>query len=136
LIYLLDTNVLSDLVVDVENVSRQFSQAIAEEHTLCLCHPILYELRRGLIWRKNTTKYSIFNEKILPRLILVPLTDADWQQAAQLWVYAVSRGKQHSDIDLLIAAIAKRLEASLVTGDNDFDTLPIQRVNWRNTQPS
>jgi len=59
------------------------------------------------------------------------LSDIDWEQAAQFWADAVSRGKQHSDVDLLVAAIAKRLEATVITADDDFDSLPVKRENWR-----
>ncbi len=134
MIYLLDTNLLSDLIAGRENVSQKFRTLVEQDETLCLCQPVFYELRRGIFWRNSLGKYRIFNQNILPRLTLISLTDADWLQAAQLWADAVSRGKQLSDVDLLIAALTQRLDAVLVTGDDDFATLPIKRENWRNSQ--
>ena len=45
-----------------------------------------------------------------------------------------NQGKQLSDVDLLIAALAQRLDGVVVTSDDDFDALPIQRENWRAAQ--
>ncbi len=59
------------------------------------------------------------------------LTDDDWRQAAQFWANAVNAGRQLADTDLLIAAIAKRVDGVVVTDDGDFDALPIRRENWR-----
>ncbi|MCC6802176.1 MAG: PIN domain-containing protein [Anaerolineae bacterium] len=131
-----DTNVLSDLLANVELVAHNFVSTIERDEIVYLCQPVLYELRRGLFRRKAEVKYRAFNQNILPRLTLIPLEDADWLQAAQFWADAVSRGKQLADIDLLLAALAQRLDATLVTADDDFDILPIQRANWRIAQPS
>jgi predicted nucleic acid-binding protein len=131
LIYALDTNVLSDLIANIEPVSQRFEAAVENDDTVLLCQPVLYELRRGFLWRHAATKERIFDEKFLPRLTLVTLTDEDWVQAARFWAATVSAGKQLADTDLLLAAITQRLGATLVTSDDDFDALPIQRVNWR-----
>jgi len=50
---------------------------------------------------------------------------------AQLWVQTRRAGKQFSDADLLIAAIVQRVGGTLVTADDDFTALNIQRINWR-----
>jgi predicted nucleic acid-binding protein len=55
----------------------------------------------------------------------------DWDRAAQLWAEARTKGRQLSDVDLLIADIAIRLDAILVTADDDFGALPVRRENWR-----
>lgn len=136
MIYVLDTNVISDLITGQEAVSQHFSQAILAGHTLYLCQPVLYEVSRGLFWRQSASKLRILEQKIRPRLFIPSLIEADWLQAAQFWADAVSQGKQLSDVDLLLAAVTERLEATLVSSDADFDALPIQRVNWREAQPS
>lgn len=64
--------------------------------------------------------------------ILYLCKPADWRQAAHFWAEARNAGKQLSDVDLLIAALAYRLNATLVTSDNDFEALPVQHENWRN----
>ncbi len=131
MIYLLDTNAVSDLIVDVQIVSWYFDIALHEGSTVGLCQPVLYEVRRGFFWKQSLTKDKIFNEKVLPRLTTITLTDTDWLQAARFWAIAVSKGKQLADVDLLLAALAFRLDATLVTADDDFVALPVRCVNWR-----
>ena len=67
----------------------------------------------------------------MPLMDHLALIDVDWQVAAQLWATMRNQGKQFSDADLLIAALAQRLNAVVVTADDDFAALSIQRENWR-----
>lgn len=131
MICVLDTNVIADLIVNIEPVVASFERAIINQDRLILPHAVYYEVQRGLKWRQATRKEQIFEEQIIPRLNLTEITLDDWQQAANYWALAVSQGKQLSDVDLMIAALTKRLDAILVTSDKDFDLLPIQRINWR-----
>src|SRR5690606_5599591 len=101
------------------------------QDTLCLCEAVDYEVRRGYLRTNATTKLSLYAQRIRPQFQWVPVIEADWQQAAQLWADAVRSGKQLSDIDLLIASVALRLNAQIVSADADFDTLTLTRINWR-----
>ncbi len=67
----------------------------------------------------------------MPLLQPVSLVDADWDQAARFWADMTKRGRQFSDIDLLLASVVARLDATLVSADADFDALPIKREDWR-----
>lgn len=42
------------------------------------------------------------------------------------------RVRQLSDVDLQIAALAHRLDGTVITTDVDFDVLPIKREDWHN----
>jgi predicted nucleic acid-binding protein len=53
------------------------------------------------------------------------------RQAAQFWAVARNAGRQLFDVDLLIAALAFRLNTVVVTNDNDFNALPVRHENWR-----
>jgi predicted nucleic acid-binding protein len=78
----------------------------------------------------------MLEEDLRPTLEWIALTNNDWSQAARLWADTVKRGRQLSDVDLLIAAIATRLDAIIVSSDTDFDALPVKRENWRTPPPS
>jgi predicted nucleic acid-binding protein len=83
--------------------------------------------------RANATrKLSVFEETFVPLLTWLPLIDADWRQAAAFWAEARKAGKQLSDVDLLLAAMTRRLDGILVSADDDFDALPMKHENWRN----
>jgi predicted nucleic acid-binding protein len=136
LIYVLDTNVVSDFLKRYPPVTMAIMDALARGDRLLVSQPIHYELTRTLIRHNASTQLNRLNNEILPQFEWVELTDADWLQAAQFWADAVSRGKQLADVDLLLAALAQRLDATLVSADDDFTSLPIQRVNWRTHPPS
>lgn len=131
MIYLLDTNTITDLISGVVLVTTAFQNALSEGHLVTLCDPIRYEVMRGLLRRGSTRKQQIFQQEIVSRLAIIPLEPMDWAQAAQFWADATNSGKQLSDVDLLLAALASRLNATISSSDLDFDTLPIQRLTWR-----
>ena len=129
--YILDTNVIADRMNAREPVSHQLVSVVKAGHHVCLCQPVYYEVMRGLLKTHATRKMHDFQTVIMPLLEWCPLSDADWQQAAQFWADTTRAGKQLADADLLIAAIAHRMSGTVVTADDDFDALPVQRVNWR-----
>jgi tRNA(fMet)-specific endonuclease VapC len=131
LTYILDTNVIADCMNGRDPVAQQFYVTVQAGHRICLCQPVHYEVLRGLLKVQATRKLHIFQTTILPLLTRMPLTAADWRQAAQFWADAVNAGKQLTDMDLLIAAVTRRLDGVLVSADADFDALPITRENWR-----
>jgi predicted nucleic acid-binding protein len=129
MIYVLDTNVIAGLLKAQVTVKARFERHLGD--ALYLCQPVDYEVQRGL-HKKDALKQRLFLETVLkPMLLWSPATEADWHSAAHLWAFASSKGRQLSDMDLLIAAIAKRLGAVLVTSDLDFaifEDLP--QENW------
>jgi len=133
LIFLLDTNVISDLLIKHSTVTQQIEEHKLNGDQLILCQPVYYELIRGLIRANATNKQTILQNKLLPSFQWQALDQQDWLQAAHYWSNAINAGKQLSDMDFLIAALATRLNATLVSADTDFDALPIKREDWRLT---
>ena len=131
MIYLLDANAVSDLISRHLQVREHMKAALLTGDTLAICRPIHYELLRGLLWRGATSKLATLNDRILPVFSWVPLVNADWEHAAEFWADARRKGRQLSDPDLLLAALADRLGAILVSNDTDYDILPITREDWR-----
>jgi predicted nucleic acid-binding protein len=131
MIYLLDANALSDMVTAQPQVMLHVATSLANGNTLGLCRPIHYEIRRGLYWRNAVAKLRAFNEEVMPLLTWVELTDADWDQAAHYWADTHRQGRQLSDPDLLLAALAYRTSGVVISSDTDFDALPITREDWR-----
>jgi predicted nucleic acid-binding protein len=131
MIFLLDTNVVSDLIVDFQPTTLAFYAALQDEHRCLVSQPVHYEIKRGLLYRGNVRKLDIYQNKIIPLVETINVEAEDWNSAAQLWADAVTKGKQLSDIDLLLAALAQRLNATISTSDDDFDAFPVQRTDWR-----
>jgi tRNA(fMet)-specific endonuclease VapC len=129
-IYLLDTNAITDLIEGHPQVIASMTTRIQEGHRMALCLPVRYEVERGLVWKNLQKKLQVFRS-IYPRLDLIELTSEDWLRAVEFWANSRRTGKQLADIDILIAAIAHRLNSIIVSSDSDFDALPVQRENWR-----
>lgn len=130
MIYLFDTNAVADLMSAHPTMLARVRKH--QQHVLGLCQPVDYEVWRGLRWRTAASQQQLYTNRIKPQFEWIPLTDADWRQAAQFWAQArTTAGKQLSDVDLLLAALAFRLNAVIVTNDDDFDALPVRRENWR-----
>ena len=130
-IYILDTNAISDYIKRFEPTTARIKQAIRDGHTLYLCNAVEYEVLRGLIKAHAEQQQRLFEEVFAPQLTPLALTVEDWRQAAQFWADSRSAGKQLSDVDLLIAAVAARLGGVIVSSDDDFDALPVTHENWR-----
>lgn len=58
MIYLFDTNAVSDLINQNQAVLSHFTQALGGEDRLTISLPIYYELYRGLIWKKQEKKLN------------------------------------------------------------------------------
>jgi toxin FitB len=132
-VYILDTNVISDIVSPKPNETVVANIAAHRAHTLCLCEAVDYEVRRGYLKAEATAQLNVYEQRIKPQFQWVMVIAADWQQAAQFWAETVSKGQQLSDIDLLVASVARRLDGLIVSADDDFDALPVTRDNWRAT---
>ncbi len=130
MIYLFDTNAITDLMNAHPNIVSQV-RLRQNNHILALCQPVDYEIRRGLLWRVAPVKYQLYLNQIKPQFEWIALTDADWGQASQFWANTRSSGKQLVDVDLLLAALGTRLDAVIVSNDDDFDALSVKRENWR-----
>ncbi|MCU0514551.1 MAG: PIN domain-containing protein [Anaerolineae bacterium] len=132
---MLDTNAISDYIRQFAPSTTRLNQSIRDGDVLYLCKPVEYEVVRGLLKFRADSQREIFEMDFVPQLTPLALTDADWRQAAQFWAEAGSAGKQLADVDLLVAALAFRLNAVIVTHDHDFDALPVRCENWRQTLP-
>lgn len=133
LIYLLDSNVITDMMKRVNPVSSRARDATLQGHLVCLCTPVHYEIVRGLIKVDARRRLEDYYTYIVPALRWKSVTRKDWDEAARLWAEMQKQGRQLSDIDLLLASIALRLDAILVSADEDFGALPVRRENWRHS---
>ncbi len=130
MIFVLDTNVISDLSRNVSIVVANHDRKLQQGHSLVLCSPVYYESLPRLL-KKNATSQIAGLNALKAALDWQASTEQDWLEAAQLWANADKMGKRLSDIDVLVAALTNRLNATLVTADADFDALPITREDWR-----
>jgi predicted nucleic acid-binding protein len=81
--------------------------------------------------KKNATSQIAGLNALKAALDWQVVIEQDWIETARLWAVTDNIGRRLSDIDLLIAAITSRLNATLDSADDDFDALPVKREDWR-----
>lgn len=130
---LLDTDMLSE-VIKLRNVSvTQKALAYTRQHPhLAFSSMTRYEILRGYRDANATTQLARFTIFCQHSLILA-VTDAIFDRAADLWVTARRGGHPNGDADLIIAATALEHGRVLVTGNVlHFNWIPGLRIeDWR-----
>ncbi len=128
--YLLDTNVLSDLLRNPEGqVARKI--ALVGEAKVCTSIIVACELRFGAA-KKGSLRLSDRIEALLERLEVFALDKTADRRYAEIRLDLHRRGMPIGPNDLLIAAHALALDLILVTANvEEFSRVPELRVeNW------
>lgn len=135
LAYLLDTNILSDLVRNPQGVvAAQITKA--GEDTVCTSVIVAAELRYGAI-KSNSAKLAERIAMILSALEILPLEPPADHQYASLRHRLTHQGTPIGPNDLLIAAHALTNDLTVVTANmGEFSRVPGLRVeNWLHAEP-
>ena len=130
LAYLLDTNILSDLVRNPQGVvAAQITKA--GEHTVCTSIIVAAELRYGAI-KSNSAKLAERIDLILSALEILPLETPADQEYASLPHHLTGQGTPIGPNDLLIAAHALANDLTVITANaGEFSRVPgLEVENW------
>ena len=131
--YLLDTNILSDMMRNPSGVAAQRFQKLAQSAPnvkLCTSVVVQCELLFGLR-RRTHPRWQTHYEKLLESVELLPLNSAVVPSYASLRSLLESTGTPIGPNDTLIAAHALTIDAILVTADAEFLRIPgLQVENW------
>ena len=133
--YLLDTNILSDLV---RYPQGRIAQCIAQvgEKAICTSVVVASELRFGAA-RKNAEKLTAQVEIILAAMTVLPFEQPADREYAKLRHYLERVGTPIGPNDMLIAAHALATDTVLVTANKrEFARVPGLTVeNWLEVLP-
>ena len=128
--YLLDTNILSDLV---KNPHGEAAQRIASagESSVCTSIVVAAELRYGAE-KKGSPKLAERVELLLSALEVLPLESPADRHYGQIRDHLNNQGTPIGPNDLLIAAQVRALDLTLVTANtHEFSRVPNLRIeNW------
>ena len=130
LAYLLDANVLSDLVRNPQGmVAAQITAA--GEDTVCTSIIVAAELRYGAI-KSSSAKLAQRIDMILSALEILPLETPADRQYASLRHHLTRQGTPIGPNDLLIAAHALAHDLTVITANvGNFSRVPGLKVeNW------
>jgi tRNA(fMet)-specific endonuclease VapC len=128
--YLLDTNILSDLLRNPGGRGVQ-RVALVGEATICTSIVVACELRYGAA-KKGSTRLSERVESLLESLEVLPLDKESDRRYAEIRLHLEQRGRLIGPNDLLIASHALALDLTLVTANvEEFARVPGLRLeNW------
>ena len=134
--WLLDTNILSDLVRHPQGV---VADRIAEEGERAVCTSIVVaaELRYGAA-KSGSKRFAERVDLLLSALEILPLEPPVDREYATLRGHSARRGIPIGPNDLLIAAHALALDLGVVTANTgEFSRVPGLKVeNWLEKSPS
>jgi tRNA(fMet)-specific endonuclease VapC len=129
----LDTDILSELIKLRNQTVQQHALAYTRQYgPLTFSAITRYEIIRGYKQQGATKQLARFSTFCQNSLIL-PITDAVLDRAADLWAFALRNGHPHGDADLIIAATALEHGRELVTGNTPhFTWIPgLTLADWR-----
>ena len=130
---LLDSDILSELLKQRNAVVRKKGAEYLRAHgQFAFSAFTRFEIGRGHKEKGATTLIARFDVFCTHSLIL-PVTDAVFELAGNLWVLARCGGYAHNDADLIIAAPALDARRTLVSGNTQhFAWIPgLVLDNWR-----
>ncbi|RMG32899.1 MAG: type II toxin-antitoxin system VapC family toxin [Gammaproteobacteria bacterium] len=128
--WLLDTNILSDLIRHPQGLVAERIGAVGEER-VCTSIVVAGELRYGAA-KSGSKKLADRIDLILSALEILPLESPMDQEYAQLRHYLARQGTPIGPNDLLIAAQALALDLGVVTANvQEFSRVPgLKLENW------
>jgi len=132
--FLLDTNHLG-LVVDPRTiVSQRLYEQRAEGDIFGTCTPVLCELEVGIQQVARPDEYRRALNHLLRTVRIWPIERDTALLYGQMYLDLKRQGRVLSAVDLMVAALAKQMNATVLSTDRDFEALKGIRVsNWQTT---
>lgn len=130
---LLDTDIVSEIIKQQNAVViAKAAEYLAEHGKFTFSAFSRFEIRRGYLERQATRQLQRFDEFCSHSMVL-PVTDAVFDGAAELWATARKGGNPCGDADLIIAATALVQQFALGTGNTrHFQWVPnLALSDWR-----
>jgi tRNA(fMet)-specific endonuclease VapC len=129
--YLLDCNHLSAALRKVSPVRERIHQGRKAGHRFLCCYPVLCELEVGI---QQTSKPGENRRRLaqLMRQVRWWSLDADTARLyGAIYLELRRQGRVLSQVDMMLAALARQPKLTVLTTDRDFEALTGLRVeNW------
>jgi tRNA(fMet)-specific endonuclease VapC len=127
----LDTNYLGEAIGKVSVVRDRIQQLQRKTTVFGTCGPVLCELLVGIALRKDAAKTRKRLNSLLVVVRIWPIDLAIADQYSAAYRELKNAGRALSQVDIMLAAMARHADATLLTTDQDFQALPdIQTENW------
>ncbi|MDH4412992.1 MAG: type II toxin-antitoxin system VapC family toxin [Rhizobium sp.] len=132
---MLDTNIVSDLIRNPHGTAAAMVERAGDEQ-ISISAIVASELRFGIL-KRNSERLTYLVEAILDRITILPYEDKEALHFAEIRHDLERSGQPIGTTDLFIAAHARSLDVTLVTGNvREFGRVPGLKVeNWLEATP-
>ena len=131
--WLLDTNIISDMMKNPQGLTTRAMQNVKARHPdaiICTSLIVDCELRYGVL-KRQAHKLAQARSNAMTMVALMPMGEDVLIHYAKLRVEMEQKGQSLGANDLLIAAHAISLNATLVSADEAFVQVPdLKLENW------
>lgn len=129
--YLLDTNHLARAVDPRSTILSRIRGELAAGNPVGTCIPVLCELEAGIQQVSEPARYRHALDRLLTQVRVWPLDRATTIAYGELYNDLRRRGRVLSQVDIMIAALARQRNACVLTTDGDFEAIQgLRRENW------
>jgi tRNA(fMet)-specific endonuclease VapC len=129
--YLLDTNHVGLAVDSASLVGQRIFEARLAGVRLGTCLPVLCEIEAGMRQVRHKMKYRRDLNQLLLQLRLWPVDLKTARIYGDIYNDLRRRGRVLSQVDIMIAALARQMNFTILTTDGDFTALPdIRTADW------
>ncbi len=129
--YLLDCNHLSAALRKVSPVRDRIHQGRRAGHRFISCHPVLCELEVGIQQTPKPEENRRRLAQLLRHVRLWPLDAETARFYGAIYIELRRLGRVLSQVDMVLAALARQHKLTILTTDQDFEALTDLSVeNW------
>jgi tRNA(fMet)-specific endonuclease VapC len=129
--YLLDTNHVSPAINPVSPLRERLYREHRSGVRLGTCLPVLCELEVGIQQTRRPSSYRHQLDHLLRKLRLWPIDQELARLYGEVFLELQRQGRVLSQVDMMLAALARHRDLTLLTTDRDFEALPdIRTANW------
>jgi tRNA(fMet)-specific endonuclease VapC len=129
--YLLDCNHLSVAINRVSPLRDRIQRTRRTGSRFVACYPVLCELEVGILQTPSPDENYQRLTRLLNQVRIWPLDGETTRLYGAIYIELRKRGRILSQVDMMLAALARQHKLTLLTTDRDFEALPDLKVeNW------
>jgi tRNA(fMet)-specific endonuclease VapC len=129
--YLADNNHLSAAISRVSQVRERLYRAHRGGTRIGTCTPVLCELEAGIQQTRDPDTYRRRLKQLLAHIRVWPVDLGTARLYGQVYLELKGQGRVLSQVDMMLAALARFMNLTVLTSDRDFEALPnVRTENW------
>jgi predicted nucleic acid-binding protein len=122
--YLLDTNHFAAAVRPRTNLRQRLLDAHRAGAKIGTCIPVLCELEVGGLQVRNTALFQRSLNELMRVVRIWPIDRETARRYGDIFHEVRSKGRVLSQVDMIVAALARQMGITVLTTDRDFEALP------------